>query len=130
MMLHTTNRLADYHTAAALSQTACGPYLGGTMRVARLVFLLSIAFFLSLSLAAQQTATTSPQALLFLQKSLSALGGAQALTDVTLSGTARRIAGSDDDTGTAVFKALASGAGRTDLSLASGQRSEVCDLSS
>src|ERR1700694_4101116 len=29
------------------------------------------------------------------------------------SGTARRIAGSDDDTGTAVFKALASGAGRT-----------------
>jgi len=63
-----------------------------------------------------------------LQRSLSTLGGAQTLTDVTLSDTARRIAGSDDETGTAVFKALVSGAGRTDLSLSSGRRSEVCDL--
>jgi hypothetical protein len=99
------------------------------MRVARLIFSLSIVFFLSLSLAAQQTATTSPQALLFLQRSISALGGVQTLSDVTLSGTARRIAGSDDESGTAVFKALASGAGRTDFSLSSGQRSEVSDLS-
>jgi hypothetical protein len=100
------------------------------MGVARLVLSLSIAFFLSLSLTAQQTAPTSPaQALLFLQRSLSALASGHTLTDVTLTGTARRIAGSDDDTGTAVFKALASGAGRTDLSLSSGQRSEVHDLS-
>ena len=78
---------------------------------------------------AQQTTTTSTQATAILQSSLSALSGGQALTDVTLTGTARRIAGSDDDTGTAIFKALASGSGRTDLSLSSGQRSEVCDLS-
>src|SRR5216684_7069223 len=98
------------------------------MRVARLVLSVSLAFFLSLSLAAQQTATSSPQALQFLQRSLSALSGGQTLTDVTLSGTARRIAGSDDDTGTGVFKGLASGAGRTDLSLSSGQRTEVQNL--
>jgi hypothetical protein len=74
-------------------------------------------------------ASSSTQATTLLARSLTTLTGQAALTDVTLSGTARRIAGSDDDTGTAVFKALASGAGRTDLSLSSGQRTEVCDLS-
>jgi hypothetical protein len=99
------------------------------MQVARLVLALSLAFFLSLCLAAQQTATTNSQALLLLQRSLSALGATPTLTDVTLSGTARRIAGSDDESGPAVFKAIASGAGRTDLSLSSGQRTEVQNLS-
>jgi hypothetical protein len=78
--------------------------------------------------AAQQTTTSSTQALLLLQGSFGTLSGSQTLTDVTLLGNARRIAGSDDDTGTAVFKAIASGAGRTDLSLSSGQRSEVQNL--
>jgi len=72
--------------------------------------------------------TSSPQAATLLTQSATALAGNVALSDVTLSGTARRIAGSDDDTGTAVFKALASGASRMDLSLSSGQRSEVCDF--
>src|SRR6267142_2695941 len=74
-------------------------------------------------------ASSSTQATTLLSQSLAALTGQSVPSDVTLSGTARRIAGSDDDTGTAVFKAIASGAGRTDLSLSSGQRSEVCDLS-
>ena len=74
------------------------------MRVARVVCSISFALVLTISLGAQQTATSSPQPLVLLQRSLSALAGAQTLTDVTLSGTARRIAGSDDDTGTAVFK--------------------------
>lgn|SRR5437016_11658 len=99
------------------------------MRVARLFFLVSISFVLSVSIAAQQTATSSPQALQLLQRSLSALAGGQTLTDVTLSGTARRIAGSDDDTGTAVLKALTAGASRMDLTLSSGQRSEIRNLS-
>ncbi len=64
-----------------------------------------------------------------LQQSLNALSGGQTLTDVILSGTARRIAGSDDESGTGVLKALASGAGRTDLTLSSGQHTEVSDLS-
>jgi len=99
------------------------------MRVVRLFLSVSISFLLSVTLAAQQTATSSPQALQLFQRSLSALAGGQTLSDVTLSGAARRIAGSDDDTGTAVLKALAAGAGRTDLSLPSGQRSEIQNLS-
>jgi hypothetical protein len=99
------------------------------MRVARLLLSVIVSFLISISLAAQQTATSSPQALVLLQQSLSALAGGQTLNDVTLSGTARRIAGSDDETGTAVLKALASGPSRVDLTLPSGQRSEVCNLS-
>ena len=98
------------------------------MRVARLILCVSISFFLSTSLAAQQTATSSTQALLFLQRSAAALSGGQTLTDVTLSGPARRIAGSDDESGTAILKGLSSGAGRSDLSLSSGPRSEVENL--
>jgi hypothetical protein len=98
------------------------------MRVARLFLCVSISFLLSISLAAQQTATSSPQAVQLLQRSLSALAGGQSITDVTLSGIARRIAGSDDETGTGVFEALTSGASRADLSLSAGQRSEVQNL--
>jgi hypothetical protein len=98
------------------------------MRIARLVLSAVLsALFLNPS-AAQQNASSSTQASQLLQQSLAALQGNTPLTDVTLSGTARRIAGSDDDTGTAVLKAVVSGAGRIDLSLSSGQRSEVCNL--
>jgi hypothetical protein len=99
------------------------------MRVARLLlsFVLS-ALFLNSS-AAQQTATSSTQASQLLQQSLAALQGNTSLTDVTLSGTARRIAGSDDESGTGVFQGIAAGAGRMDLSLSLGQRSEVQNLS-
>jgi hypothetical protein len=100
------------------------------MRAIRFAFIIFVLFFISPFAAAQQTTISSPQPLLLLQQSLSALSVGQSLTDATLSGTARRIAGSDDDTGTAIFKALASGAGRVDFNLSSGQRSEFCDLSS
>jgi hypothetical protein len=99
------------------------------MRVVRLALSVSVAFFLSLSLTAQQTVTTSPQALLLLQRSHSALAGSQTLTDVTLSGTARRIAGSDDESGSVTVKAMATGAMRLDFSLPSGTRSEVRAIS-
>lgn len=99
------------------------------MRPTRLVPFFFAFFSISPFTAAQQIATSSTQAPLLLQTSLAAMAPSGAINDVTLSGSARRIAGSDDDTGTAVFKALASGAGRTDLSLSSGQRSEVCNLS-
>jgi len=99
------------------------------MRVARVVFSTFFAFVLTLSLAAKQTTTSDPGALSLLQRSLNVLSGGQSLTDVTLSGNARRIAGSDDDTGTAVLKALATGESRIDLMLASGQRNEVRAIS-
>src|SRR5712691_5199620 len=77
------------------------------------------------SVWAQQTATTSAQGVVLLQQSLNVLAGASSIADVTLTGTARRIAGSDDETGAVVLKALATGEARMDLSLPSGQRSEV-----
>ncbi len=92
-------------------------------------FALLAVFALVPFAVAQQTATTSTQATAILQSSLSALSGGQTLTDVTLSGTARRIAGSDDETGTAVLKAISSGASRVDLSLPSGQRNELLNTS-
>ena len=89
-------------------------------------FRLAVSFFLScflsLSLAAQQSTQQGP---LLLQRSLAAMTGGAALSDVTLTGSVRRIAGSNDETGTATLKALATGENRVDLSFASGLRSEV-----
>jgi len=92
-----------------------------------------VAVILSLGLVipalAQQPGTStpqsSPQALPLLQQALAALTGGQPITDITLSGTARRIAGSDDESGTTVLEALTTGQARMDLSLPSGSRSEV-----
>jgi hypothetical protein len=96
------------------------------MRVAlvAIVFSLSTLF----PAAAQNTPPTNPQALQILQHALTALSPTTATHDVTLSGSVHYIAGSDDETGTAVLKATATGASRIDLSLSSGQRSEVRDL--
>jgi hypothetical protein len=99
------------------------------MRSFRFVLLLVLIAFAK-SATAQQAATPSPQATALLQQSLAALSGGHPLADVTLSGTARRIAGSDDESGTAVLKALAVGASRMDLTLPGGNRSEVLNTSS
>ncbi len=94
--------------------------------------LTSLSFFPATFVAAQQlpppAKASDPSATALLSKSLAALTGNASVSDVTLSGTARRVAGSDDETGTGIFKALASGAGRSDLSLSLGQRSEVVNF--
>jgi hypothetical protein len=80
----------------------------------------------------QQTAGTA-QALTaqsVLQQSLVTLVGNQSLTDITLTGSARRIAGSDDESGTVTLKALSSGATRLDFSFPSGPRSEFKSFAS
>jgi hypothetical protein len=85
-------------------------------------------FLLAVVVAAQQLSTQTPQAtqgIPILQRSLGVLTGATAIKDVTLTGTARRVAGSDGETGTAVLKALATGEARMDLGFPSGQQSEV-----
>jgi len=79
--------------------------------------------------ASAPTSTSSTQAATLLAKSAAALTGNVALSDVSLTGTVRRIAGSDNESGTAVLKALSSGAGRLDLGLPSGQRSELSNVS-
>jgi hypothetical protein len=60
-----------------------------------------------------------------LRQAQGVLANTTPIADVTLTGTARRIAGSDDETGTAVLKALATGEARMDFSFPSGQRSEA-----
>jgi hypothetical protein len=88
--------------------------------------------FPNLQAAPQATvpaSSSSAQATTLLRQSAAALVGRVTLTDVTLSGTARRIAGSDDESGTAVLKVLAAGASRVDLSFPSGHRSEILNTS-
>jgi hypothetical protein len=104
------------------------------MSPSRLVLVLLFAFGSNLA-RAQQTATTSPPAAstegaFFLQKALLALAPSTPTTDVTLSGTVRRIAGSDDESGTVVLRALAGTGSRLDLTLPSGTRSEIRNTSS
>src|SRR6266576_6129972 len=100
------------------------------MRVALLVLSAVLSALFLDSSAAQQTASSSTQASQLMQQSLAALQGNTSISDITLTGTARRIAGSGDETGTGVFKAMVSGAGRMDLSLSSGQLGEVQNLTS
>ena len=78
--------------------------------------------------ATPQTVTNTPQAVQYLQRALTALSASTPLTDVTLSGNAHYIAGSDDETGTATLKAIV-GASRLDLNLSSGPRSEIQNVS-
>jgi len=94
-------------------------------RVPLLLVALVSAF---LSLAAQQSPAPSPQAAQLLQQALTAIVASTPLTDVTLSGSAHYIAGSDDETGTATLKAIL-GASRIDLNLSSGPRSEIQNAS-
>jgi hypothetical protein len=89
-----------------------------------------LSCFISLSLAAQQSAPAQQSNIVqqgppLLQHSLAAMTGGGALRDVVITGTVRRIAGSDDETGTATLKALPTGESRIDLSFPSGARTEV-----
>jgi hypothetical protein len=91
--------------------------------------ILLVLFTFARSAMAQQATASAPQATVLLQQSLTALSGGHPITDVTLSGTARRIAGSDDESGTVVLKALATREARIDMGLPSGSRSEVVAFS-
>jgi hypothetical protein len=97
------------------------------MSFARLLLSFVLVASLLIPTAAPQTAS-NPQAVQYLQRALAALGGSTPVSDVTLSGTANYIAGSDDETGTATLKAIV-GASRMDLNLSSGPRSEVVNTS-
>ncbi len=103
------------------------------MKAGSCLILLSLSFLFAVQTPAQQTTspapTRDPAAVALLGKSLAVMTGGLPVSDVTLRGTARRIAGSDDESGTAVLKAIAAGASRLDLSFPSGTRAEVCDAS-
>lgn len=99
------------------------------MRLARTFVLAFVSLVLASPLFSQTavpSTQTSPQALTLLRNSLVALTGGKSITDVTLTGTARRIAGSDDESGTATYNAI-SGANRLDLSFSGGAHSEIAN---
>jgi hypothetical protein len=98
------------------------------MRSARFVSLLVLISF-ARSATAHQATATAPQSAALLQQSLAALSGGHPLTDVTLSGTAERIAGSDDESGTVVVNALAGTGTRIDLTFPSGPHTEIRNVS-
>lgn len=101
------------------------------MRVPALALLI-VLVSASIGIAAQQQAASQapqaaqrdPQAVAVLAQVLKASGGA-AITDITLTGAAERIAGADDEAGTATLKATAAGDSRLDLSFSSGPESEI-----
>lgn len=92
---------------------------------------LSILSFLSIvtfSTHAQQPSaavTKDPTAVGLATRSLAALTGASQIADVTLTGTAMRIIGSDTGSGTVTLKALGTSSSRMDLNLADGNFSEI-----
>jgi len=92
----------------------------------RFVVVLVCSFTLLFGPAfAQQPASPPISAQALLQQSLAAQLGNTQISDVTLTGTARRIAGSDDESGSGILKALNTGEARVDLNFLSGSRSEV-----
>lgn len=100
------------------------------MRMPRPPVLLLACLAFPAALLAQESTTTStptsdPQAVALVQRSLAALTGGVAVTDVTLTGSAHRIAGSDNETGTATLEAIFAGDSRVELGFASGNRIEI-----
>ena len=104
------------------------------MRISKLVLLFILCSLIPVSLPAQQSASTvtqtaptasDPEAVSLLKKSLAAQAGAAQVSDVTLTGTAQRITGSDDETGTAMLMATVIGDSKLSLAFPSGDRSEI-----
>jgi hypothetical protein len=98
------------------------------MRSKLLVFVFVFLVLLARSVPAQQsapTSTTPSQAATLLAQSAAALSGSVTVSDVTLNGNAQQILGSDNESGTVVLKAMAPGESLMDLTLPSGDRSQV-----
>jgi hypothetical protein len=74
---------------------------------------------------ASTTATQNPQAVALATNSIAVLSGTVQVADVTLTGTATRVAGSDTGSGTVTLKALGTSNSRMDLSLSDGTFSEM-----
>lgn len=95
---------------------------------ARLVFVLLLTTLVLSPKAqtpAQTTAAKDPRAVSLLSGAVSALAGGTNITDVTLTGTATRTAGSDVETGAVTLQALGGLNGRTQMTLTNGPWTEV-----
>ncbi|MGH9733521.1 MAG: hypothetical protein ACRD8A_02880 [Candidatus Acidiferrales bacterium] len=93
------------------------------------VSLLLLSLFATPALAQQSatpiSTTSDPQAVALATKALAALTGGTPITDVILTGTATRTAGSDVETGTITLQALGSASSRTDFDGSGGNRTEI-----
>src|SRR5258708_34849232 len=72
-----------------------------------------------------QAPVSDPQAVALAQQSIAALTNGVPITDVTLTGTATRIAGSDTESGSATLQSKSTGESRIALNLTSGTRTEI-----
>jgi hypothetical protein len=90
--------------------------------------ILSFLSIVTLSTHAQQASTgvtQNPAAILLARNSVAVLSGSVQIADITLTGTATRVAGSDTGSGTVTLKALGTSSSRMDLSLSDGTFSEI-----
>ena len=99
------------------------------MRLARLLVCALLALNSPFSSPAAPSATSTSQASVLLHQSLAALTGGLTLNDVTLTGSAQAIAGSDNETGTVTLQAVSAGASSLNLSLSLGQQTEILNAS-
>jgi hypothetical protein len=93
---------------------------------------LALAFCLLLipfTAHSQQAAIQNPQAIALATQALTALTGPAQVSDITLTGTATRTAGSDVESGSITLKALGNPNSRFDLVLTSGTSSEIRNAS-
>jgi hypothetical protein len=98
------------------------------MRIRCLAIVVAIFFSLQGGpVGGQQTSTSTspPQASTLLMQAAAALSGSVTVSDVTLTGTAQNIAGSDNESGTASLKAMSAGESSINLSLSGGTFSEI-----
>ncbi len=89
---------------------------------------LAVAFvflFFAVGVLAQTKPSTDPFAVSLAQKSVAALSGGAAVSDVTLNANVISILGSDTETGTGTFEAKGTTESRVDLMLTSAVRTDV-----
>ena len=91
--------------------------------------LLSIVTIATYSQLTPPAATQNPTAVSLARNSVAALSGSVQISDVTLTGSATRTAGSDSETGSITLKALGNPNSRFDLVLTSGTSSEIRNAS-
>lgn len=95
----------------------------------RLVTVLAALAIFCVPAVAQSTAQRDPQAVLLLQKSLAGLTVGSPIHDITLTGNVRRLAGSLDESGSVTLEGTAAGQSRIEVTLPSGERLQVRDVS-
>lgn len=89
------------------------------------LLLLALLAFPTLAQTNTQAVASDPQAVALATKAFAALTGGAQIQDVSLSGSANRVAGADEETGTVILKALGATYSELNLNLSGGVRSEV-----